>query len=153
MANQQDGARGMASSAPPPASNVLGGPLECCCTAPMTGAFFWCGGGVYKTQLCFVLCVFACVPIRLYQPNPSAPTPLEGYYRDGFCRTGGGDFGVHVVCAQVTPEFLAYTKARGNDLSTPFPPHFPGLRPGDKWCLCASRWQEALEVCFLSACF
>lgn len=85
-----------------PAKNVLGGPLECCCTAPMTG-----------------------------------------FYRDGFCRTGGGDYGVHVVCAQVNEEFLGFTRSRGNDLSTPHPPGFPGLKPGDKWCLCASRWEEA----------
>lgn len=69
--------------------------------------------------------------------------PMTGFYRDGFCRTGGGDYGVHVVCARVTEEFLAFTKARGNDLSTPLPPAFPGLKPGDKWCLCASRWEEA----------
>lgn len=118
------------------AMNVLGGPLQCCCKQPLTG-----------------------------------------YYRDGFCRTGGGDFGAHVVCAQVrareqharsavhrtegrqlqphatatctdwsppacpqvTEEFLEYTAARGNDLSTPISGMFPGLKPGDKWCLCASR--------------
>lgn len=74
-------------------------------------------------------------------------SPLTGYYRDGFCRTGGQDFGVHVVCAQVTAEFLEFTKARGNDLSTPHPEfQFPGLQPGDRWCLCADRWQEALEA-------
>ncbi|GBG00080.1 hypothetical protein Rsub_12777 [Raphidocelis subcapitata] len=68
-----------------------------------------------------------------------------GYYRDGYCRTGGGDYGVHSVCAQVTAEFLAYTASRGNDLSTPSP-FFPGLKPGDRWCLCASRWQEAKQA-------
>lgn len=74
-------------------------------------------------------------------------SPLTGYYRDGFCRTGGQDFGVHVVCAQVTAEFLEFTKARGNDLSTPHPEfQFPGLQPGDRWCLCADRWQEALAA-------
>ncbi|HLP88727.1 MAG TPA: DUF2237 domain-containing protein [Nostocaceae cyanobacterium] len=74
-------------------------------------------------------------------------SPLTGFYRDGFCQTGGQDFGMHVVCAQVTAEFLAFTKAKGNDLSTPAPHfNFPGLKPGDKWCLCASRWQEALEA-------
>jgi len=88
------------------ARNVLGGPLEVCCTSPMTG-----------------------------------------FYRDGFCRTGGGDYGSHVVCAEVTAEFLEFTKSRGNDLSTPMPQfNFPGLKPGDRWCLCASRWQEALEA-------
>lgn len=74
-------------------------------------------------------------------------SPMTGYYRDGFCRTGGQDFGSHVICAQVTAEFLDFTKSRGNDLSTPAPDYnFPGLKPGDRWCLCASRWQEALEA-------
>jgi uncharacterized protein len=73
--------------------------------------------------------------------------PMTGYYRDGVCRTGAGDVGTHVVCAQVTEEFLAFTKSRGNDLSTPRPEfNFPGLKPGDRWCLCATRWQEALEA-------
>jgi uncharacterized protein len=88
------------------AKNVLGQPLEICCTSPMTG-----------------------------------------YYRDGKCNTGGGDYGAHVVCARVTEEFLAFTKSQGNDLSTPVPAfNFPGLKPGDKWCLCASRWKEALDA-------
>jgi uncharacterized protein (DUF2237 family) len=88
------------------ANNVLGGPLQSCCTDPMTG-----------------------------------------FYRDGFCHTGGGDYGAHVVCACVTDEFLAFSRSRGNDLSTPMPDYgFPGLKPGDCWCLCASRWQEALEA-------
>ncbi len=70
--------------------------------------------------------------------------PMTGYYRDGYCRTGGQDFGVHVVCAQVTAEFLSFTQQQGNDLSTPIPAYdFPGLKPGDRWCLCAARWQEA----------
>ena len=74
-------------------------------------------------------------------------SPMTGYYRDGFCNTGGGDFGAHVVCAQVTEEFLTFSKARGNDLSTPVPAYsFPGLKPGDRWCLCASRWKEALDA-------
>ncbi|MEM7131803.1 MAG: DUF2237 domain-containing protein [Chloroflexota bacterium] len=86
--------------------NVLGTPLEPCCTDPMTG-----------------------------------------FYRDGYCRTGSGDMGVHVVCAQVTAEFLEFSKNQGNDLSTPRPEYnFPGLVPGDCWCLCAPRWQEALEA-------
>ncbi|MGB5595856.1 MAG: DUF2237 domain-containing protein [Crocosphaera sp.] len=73
--------------------------------------------------------------------------PMTGYYRDGYCRTGGQDFGVHVVCAQVTTEFLTFTKQQGNDLSTPIPAYnFPGLKPGDRWCLCASRWQEAKDA-------
>jgi uncharacterized protein (DUF2237 family) len=88
------------------ASNVLGTPLETCCTSPMTG-----------------------------------------FYRDGMCNTGAGDFGAHTVCAQVTADFLAFSKARGNDLSTPVPAFdFPGLKPGDRWCLCASRWKEALDA-------
>lgn len=88
------------------AKNVLGMPLELCCTAPITG-----------------------------------------FYRDGFCSTGAGDMGVHVVCAQVTEEFLTFTRDRGNDLSTPMPMYqFPGLKPGDRWCLCASRWKEALDA-------
>jgi uncharacterized protein (DUF2237 family) len=74
-------------------------------------------------------------------------SPLTGFYRDGFCSTGGQDIGMHVVCAQVTAEFLEFTKSQGNDLSTPMPQYnFPGLRPGDRWCLCAARWQEALEA-------
>ncbi len=87
------------------ARNVLGSPLETCCTSPMTG-----------------------------------------FYRDGKCNTGAGDFGAHVVCAQMTEEFLSYTKSQGNDLSTPAPGfNFPGLKPGDRWCLCASRWKQALD--------
>ena len=77
---------------------------------------------------------------------PCCTDPMTGYYRDGCCNTGAGDMGVHVVCAQMTADFLAYTKAQGNDLSTPVPAfQFPGLKPGDHWCLCAARWQEALE--------
>lgn len=73
--------------------------------------------------------------------------PMTGFYRDGFCRTGTGDHGVHVVCARMTEEFLAFSKQQGNDLSTPMPQYnFAGLKPGDCWCLCAPRWQEALEV-------
>jgi uncharacterized protein (DUF2237 family) len=73
--------------------------------------------------------------------------PLTGFYRNGLCETGPQDLGSHVVCARVTPEFLAFSKSRGNDLSTPaLAAGFPGLKPGDKWCLCAARWQEALEA-------
>lgn len=86
--------------------NVLGGPLETCCTSPLTG-----------------------------------------FYRTGKCETGPDDIGTHVVCARMTAEFLAFTKSRGNDLSTPAPWfRFPGLKPGDQWCLCVSRWKEALEA-------
>ncbi|APB33032.1 hypothetical protein GlitD10_0718 [Gloeomargarita lithophora Alchichica-D10] len=71
-------------------------------------------------------------------------SPLTGFYRNGYCETGALDTGVHTVCAQVTGEFLQFTKQRGNDLSTPAPQYqFPGLKPGDRWCLCASRWEEA----------
>lgn len=74
-------------------------------------------------------------------------SPMTGYYRDGKCNTGAGDFGAHVVCAEMTEEFLAFTKSRGNDLSTPVPAfNFPGLKPGDRWCLCASRWKEAMDA-------
>ncbi|VTR97513.1 DUF2237 family protein [Tuwongella immobilis] len=73
--------------------------------------------------------------------------PLTGYYRDGCCTTGADDLGIHVVCAQVTREFLEFSRSRGNDLITPFPAYgFPGLKPGDRWCLCAQRWKEALEA-------
>ncbi|HEY8991098.1 MAG TPA: DUF2237 domain-containing protein [Luteolibacter sp.] len=73
--------------------------------------------------------------------------PLTGWFRDGCCRTGKGDGGVHVVCTRVTNEFLSFSKNRGNDLSTPRPDYgFPGLKAGDRWCLCAARWQEAFEA-------
>lgn len=71
--------------------------------------------------------------------------PVTGFYRDGCCNTGAGDVGVHTVCAVMTAEFLEFSKAVGNDLSTP-QWGFPGLQPGDRWCLCAPRWQEALEA-------
>jgi len=72
---------------------------------------------------------------------------MTGYYRNGCCETGGDDFGVHTVCAVMTDEFLAFSKQAGNDLSTPMPQYgFDGLKAGDKWCLCASRWAEALEA-------
>lgn len=84
--------------------NVLGTPLQTCCTAPMTG-----------------------------------------FYRDGRCATGPQDLGLHLVCAQMTTEFLEFSREAGNDLSTPMPEYgFPGLKPGDCWCLCVARWQEAL---------
>ena len=88
------------------AKNVLGGRLETCCAAPLTG-----------------------------------------FTRTGQCETGPQDPGRHVICAQVTAEFLAFSQMRGNDLMTPAPAFdFPGLRPGDRWCLCAARWQEALDA-------
>lgn len=73
--------------------------------------------------------------------------PMTGFYRDGFCHTGPHDHGVHTVCALMTDEFLAFSKASGNDLSTPRPEFgFPGLKAGDQWCLCAGRWLEAHEA-------
>jgi uncharacterized protein (DUF2237 family) len=73
--------------------------------------------------------------------------PKTGFYRDGYCRTGPDDKGLHTVCAVMTEEFLEFTRSRGNDLSTPVPEFgFPGLKPGDKWCLCVSRWAEALHA-------
>lgn len=75
--------------------------------------------------------------------------PITGFYRDGFCRTNEEDEGKHVVCVIVTSEFLQYSKSKGNDLTTPWPEYnFPGLQPGDKWCLCALRWKEAFEAGF-----
>ncbi len=88
------------------ARNVLGKPLEICCSAPLTG-----------------------------------------FYRTGTCETGPADVGTHVICAQVTEEFLLFTRSRSNDLITPVPEYgFPGLQPGDRWCLCATRWREALAA-------
>ena len=77
---------------------------------------------------------------------PCSHDPLTGYFRDGCCNTDASDRGSHVVCAVVTDEFLEYSKSRGNDLSTPRPEYrFPGLKDGDRWCLCALRWREALS--------
>jgi uncharacterized protein (DUF2237 family) len=75
---------------------------------------------------------------------PCSVAPVTGFFRDGCCNTGPMDHGLHVVCAEVTAEFLAFSQARGNDLSTPRPEYgFAGLKPGDRWCLCAARWEEA----------
>ncbi|KAM3095190.1 DUF2237 family protein [Phormidesmis sp. 146-12] len=75
--------------------------------------------------------------------------PMTGFFRNGCCETGPQDVGTHVVCAQVTDDFLSYTKSQGNDLSTPMPMYeFPGLKSGDRWCLCVSRWKEALNAGF-----
>ena len=88
------------------ARNVLGTPLQGCCTDPVTG-----------------------------------------FYRNGLCETGPSDVGLHIVCAEMTAEFLEFSTSQGNDLSTPFPESgFPGLQPGDRWCLCVERWREALEA-------
>ena len=73
--------------------------------------------------------------------------PLTGFYRDGCCNTGREDHGLHTVCAVMSADFLAFSKAAGNDLSTPMPQYgFAGLKPGDRWCLCAARWKEALDA-------
>ena len=99
-------------------------------------------------------------PQRRYQPRrresvnvfgeplqPCSETPITGFFRDGCCNTGPQDLGSHTVCAIMTADFLAYSKAAGNDLSTPMPEYgFPGLKPGDRWCLCAPRWQEAFAA-------
>ena len=79
--------------------------------------------------------------------EPCSFDPLTGFYRDGYCRTGASDAGVHVVCAVMTAEFLEFTRSRGNDLVTPQPQWmFPGLEPGDRWCVVAERWNEAVEA-------
>jgi uncharacterized protein (DUF2237 family) len=73
--------------------------------------------------------------------------PMTGFYRDGCCRTGLDDLGLHVVCIEVTADFLKFSQQVGNDLSTPIPEYgFSGLNPGDRWCLCAQRWQQSLEM-------
>jgi uncharacterized protein len=74
-------------------------------------------------------------------------SPMTGFFRDGCCDTSREDIGSHTVCAVMTAGFLEYSKSCGNDLSTPVPEFgFPGLKPGDRWCLCAPRWQEALQA-------
>jgi len=81
--------------------------------------------------------------------EPCSAEPLTGFYRDGCCNTGPEDEGRHVVCARVNAVFLEYSKSRGNDLSIPNPFFgFPGLKPGDRWCVCAERWKEALAAGF-----
>lgn len=100
-------------------------------------------------------------PIRGLPPRPQARNvlggvllpcsvaPLTGFFRDGCCNTGPEDAGLHTVCVEVTAGFLAFSQAAGNDLSTPRPDYgFPGLRPGDRWCLCAARWEEARRAGF-----
>ncbi|WP_439614326.1 DUF2237 family protein [Reyranella sp.] len=79
--------------------------------------------------------------------KPCSTRPVTGFYRDGCCNTGAEDLGLHTVCVVLTAEFLTFSKSRGNDLSTPMPQYgFPGLNPGDRWCLCASRWKEAYDA-------
>ena len=78
--------------------------------------------------------------------QPCSMDPVTGFFRDGCCNTGDQDVGSHTVCVEVTQEFLEYSRFAGNDLSTPHPEwEFPGLKEGDRWCLCASRWLEAHE--------
>ena len=78
---------------------------------------------------------------------PCSLDPVTGFFRNGCCETGPHDLGLHTVCAVMTAEFLAYSKMVGNDLSTPMPEYgFAGLKPGDRWCLCAPRWKEALDA-------
>ena len=78
---------------------------------------------------------------------PCSMSPRTGFYRDGCCNTGPEDLGLHVVCAQVTAPFLEFARAQGNDLVTPVPQyHFPGLKPGDRWCVCAATWRQAYEA-------
>lgn len=78
---------------------------------------------------------------------PCSYDPITGYYRTGCCENRGDDPGMHTVCVRVTADFLEFSASRGNDLSTPMPQYgFAGLQPGDQWCLCASRWQEAFDA-------
>jgi uncharacterized protein (DUF2237 family) len=79
--------------------------------------------------------------------KPCSDSPRTGFYRSGCCETGPEDLGLHLICAEMTADFLAFSKRTGNDLSTPRPElGFPGLTPGDRWCLCAGRWREAHEA-------
>ena len=79
--------------------------------------------------------------------EPCSTAPLTGFYRDGCCNTGPEDLGLHVVCTQVTQPFLEFARSQGNDLITPVPEFgFPGLKPGDRWCVCAATWRQAFEA-------
>ncbi len=79
--------------------------------------------------------------------EPCSTDPMTGFYRDGCCHTGASDVGLHVVCAVMTDQFLRFSRSRGNDLSTPIEMYdFPGLKAGDRWCLCAARWKEAYDA-------
>ena len=78
---------------------------------------------------------------------PCSTSPRTGFFRDGCCNTGSEDVGIHVVCARMTREFLDFERAHGNDLVTPVPAaQFPGLKPGDQWCVCAGRWRQAFDA-------
>ena len=79
--------------------------------------------------------------------RPCCTDPITGFYRDGYCRSGANDHGLHIVCAEMTAEFLEFSRTAGNDLVSPMPEYdFPGLKPGDRWCLCVKRWQEAFQA-------
>jgi uncharacterized protein (DUF2237 family) len=79
--------------------------------------------------------------------QPCSTDPMTGFYRDGCCNTGASDMGLHTVCIEATADFLEFSQAAGNDLSTPIEQYgFPGLAPGDRWCLCVQRWQQALQA-------
>ncbi len=79
--------------------------------------------------------------------QPCGYEPATGFYRDGYCRTGPGDRGLHTVCAEMSEAFLKFSRLTGNDLSTPAPDYaFPGLHPGDRWCVCVTRWKEAFDA-------
>ena len=78
---------------------------------------------------------------------PCCFSPMTGFYRDGYCRTGPGDYGLHTVCIEVSADFLEFSRSMGNDLTTPIAEYqFPGLVPGDRWCLCVTRWKQALDA-------
>ena len=110
-----------------------------------------------EVELLNNLLLFHVLPDNAHMSGPSnvlggelqlcCTDPMTGFYRNGMCSTGPGDHGLHVVCVRLTTEFLEFSKAMGNDLSTPIPEFdFPGLEEGGKWCLCVTRWKEALEA-------
>lgn len=112
----------------------------------MQQVFFYCDFSLQARQ------VLVCTPMTALNVLGTALQacsfdPITGYFRDGCCNTNAQDQGTHVVCARVSAEFLAYSLARGNDLVTPRPEsRFAGLKPGDRWCLCALRWKEAFHA-------
>lgn len=115
------------------------------------------GGGLAAGSRPTPVLDYAAGMITRYEPDarnvlggplePCGLDPVTGFYRNGCCETGAEDTGLHTVCAVMTAEFLAFSRSVGNDLSTPMPAYrFAGLRPGDRWCLCAPRWKEALDA-------
>lgn len=89
------------------------------------------------------------MPVNVYGESlqECCTAPVTGFYRDGFCKTGAEDFGTHILCAVMTDEFLRFSQSKGNDLITARPEfNFPGLKPGDCWCLCINRWKEAYQA-------